>query len=267
MAANQTKKDEQVCCVKLQETDLGLETMAEDPLIKGVSWEIGAGEFWVVGGMHRSGKSTLLSTLGMLQKPLSGKMELFGVNPWGADGANLMKQRLRVGMVFEAGARLLHKLTVLENIALPICYHRDCRLDEAQERMDELLKFAGIEDLTNELPGELSRTYRQRVNLARALSLSPEVLLLDNPLSGVDLSEQQWWQDVVAKLWQGHAISGNKPMTIVIVTNHLTPWVEQGRNFALLHGKAWRQIGGMAELEACDEPWLRDVLGERKMNG
>lgn len=263
MAETQTEKTIVKRCVRLQDADLGQESSVWEPLIKGVTWEIGEGEFWVVGGMHRSGKSTLLATLGMLQKPLSGKMELFGADPWGADDVNLRKQRLRVGMVFEAGARLLHKLTVLENIALPICYHQDCRLEEAQERIEELLKFAGVEDQVNDLPGELSRTYRQRVNLARALALSPEVLLLDNPLAGVDLSEEHWWQDTVSKLSQGHPITGSKPMTIVIVTNHLTPWVDKGRNFALLHRKSWRQIGGMAELEACDEPWLRDVLGER----
>jgi phospholipid/cholesterol/gamma-HCH transport system ATP-binding protein len=264
MIESRTQHEASAVCVKLQQAELGLEGMDNDPLLKDVNWEVRSGEFWVVGGMHRSGKSTLLATLAMLQKPLSGKIELFGVDPWGADGANLMKQRLRVGLLFESGARLLHQLSVVENVALPLCYHRDCRLDEAQERVDELLSFAGIEGLHRDLPGEMTRTYRQRVSLARALALSPELLLLDNPLAGVDLSEQNWWQGTVTKLSEGHPITGGKPMTIVIVTNQLTPWVEKGRNFALLQGKQWRQIGGMTELESSDEAVLRELQSVRR---
>lgn len=249
-------------CLKLQAADLGLEGRGDDPLLKGVDLQVNTGEFWVVGGMHRSGKSTLLASLAMLQKPLSGQIEVFGTDPWTVGEMNLMKQRLRVGLVFEAGARLLHKLTIAENIALPVCYHRDCRVEEAQQRVDELLKFAGIEGMARQLPGALTRTDRQRASLARALAMSPELLLLDNPLAGVDFSERDWWQETVAALWRGHPIVGGKPMTIVVVTNHLPPWVAADRQFALLHEATWRQIGGMSDLHASEDPLLRDVLRE-----
>jgi ABC-type transporter Mla maintaining outer membrane lipid asymmetry ATPase subunit MlaF len=251
-----------VTCLRLQAVDLGGEGKGDDPLLKDVDLQVEEGEFWVVGGMHRSGKSTLLATLAMLQKPLSGQIEVFGKDPWAVGEANLMKQRLRVGLVFEAGARLLHKLTIAENIALPVCYHRDCRIDEADKRVSELLEFTGITDLAGQLPGALTRTDRQRASLARALAMSPELLLLDNPLAGVDFSERDWWQDTVKALWRGHPVVGGKPMTIVVVTNHLSPWVEADRQFALLHEATWRRIGGMSELQASDNLLLRDVLRE-----
>jgi ABC-type transporter Mla maintaining outer membrane lipid asymmetry ATPase subunit MlaF len=167
-------------------------------------------------------------------------------------------------LVFEAGARMLHQLTIAENIALPLCYHRDCRIEEAEERVNEMLEFAGINELARQLPGSLSRTYLQRASLARALVLSPELLLLDNPLAGVDQSERKWWQETVTSLWRGHQITGSKPMTIVIVTNHLTPWLEEERNFALLQGNCWRQLGKLADLERSDEHVLNDLLARDK---
>ncbi len=262
MADTKPQKESPVC-VKLESADLGLEGRGDEPLLKAVNLQVNTGEFWVVGGMHRSGKSTLLASVAMLQKPLTGKVEVFGVDPWKVDETNLMKQRLRVGLVFEAGARLLHKLTVAENVALPVCYHKDCRIEEAHERVAELLKFAGVEDMARQLPGGLTRTYRQRASLARALAMSPELLLLDNPLAGVDFSERTWWQETVTALWRGHPIVGGKPMTIMVVTNHVTPWVAADRHFALLHGNAWRPIGGMAELQASGETSLRDVMDEK----
>lgn len=255
-------KETTASCIKMQGTDLGVEGISDEPLLKGVTWEVRPAEFWVVGGMHRSGKSTLLETLAMLQKPLSGKIEVFGKDPWTADEANLIKQRLKIGLVFESGARLLHNLTLAENTALPLCYHKDCRMEEARGRVDELLEFAGVTSMARQLPGNLTRTYRQRASLARALSLSPEMLLLDNPLSGVDLSERTWWQETVMSLWQGHKIVDGKPMTIVIATNHLAPWIAKDRQFALLHGKAWQSLGGMNELQNSQEPLLRNVLGQ-----
>jgi len=253
-----------ITCVDMQEADLGAEGMQATPLIKGVNWLVKSSETWVIGGMHRSGKSTLLASLAMLQKPLSGRLELFGVDPWATGETSLMKQRLRVGLVFEAGARLLHQLTVSENVALPLCYHRDCPVEEAQERVNELLEFAGIADMERQLPGALSRTYLQRASLARALALSPELRLLDNPLAGVDHSERNWWLETVASLAQGHQITDGKPLTIVIVTNHLTPWLAAGRNFALLDGNCWRQIGSMTELQKSDDPVLPGLLARDK---
>ncbi|MCD6052371.1 MAG: ABC-type transport system involved in resistance to organic solvent, ATPase component [Verrucomicrobia bacterium] len=265
MADTKPKKESAVC-VKLEAADLGLEGKGDKPLLNGINLQVNTGEFWVVGGMHRSGKSTLLASVAMLQKPLAGKIEIFGVDPWSGDEVSLMKQRLRVGLVFEAGARLLHKLTVAENIALPLCYHKDCYPEDASERVEELLKFAGVQDMARQLPGALTRTYRQRASLARALAMGPELLLLDNPLAGVDFSERAWWQETVTGLWRGHPIVGGKPMTIMVVTNHVTPWVAADRHFALLHENTWRQIGGMAELQASSEASLRDVLDE-KLNG
>ncbi|HEY1172122.1 MAG TPA: ATP-binding cassette domain-containing protein [Verrucomicrobiae bacterium] len=262
MADTLPKKESSVC-VKLEAADLGLEGWDDKPLLKGVNLQVNTGEFWVAGGMHRSGKSTLLASVAMLQKPLAGKIEVFGVDPWKVDEAKLMKQRLRVGLVFEAGARLLHKLSIAENVALPLCYHQDCRMEEAQERVAELLKFTGVETMARQLPGGLTRTYRQRANLARALAMSPELLLLDNPLAGMDFSERAWWRETVTDLGRGHPIVGNRPMTIIVVTNHLTPWVAEDRHFALLHENTWRQIGGMAELHASRETSLRDVLDEK----
>lgn len=244
----------------MEAVDLGMQAAYGAPLAGGMHWSVQPGEFWVVGGMHRSGKSTLLTTIAMLQKPLAGKIEIFGKDPWEFGELGLREQRLRMGMLFEAGARLFHRMTVAENIALPICYHNDCRKEEAAERVAEILEFAVIEEMAGHMPGDLTRAYRQRASLARALALAPELLLLDNPLVGIDLRESEWWLKTISSLSAGHPITGNKPMTVVLVTDHLRPWIRGGRNFALLDGRNWRHIGGVSELQQSDEPLLKELL-------
>jgi ABC-type transporter Mla maintaining outer membrane lipid asymmetry ATPase subunit MlaF len=258
--ADKKTEPEAGICLQLIEADLGSDSKAASPLLKGVNWTIREGEFWVVSGLHLSGKSTLLSSVGMLLKPLAGQVRVFGVDPWVDDEVLLGKQRLRLGVVFETGARLLHKLSVMENVALPLCYHQDCSLDDASERVAELLKFTGVLEWAYDLPGVLSRSSRQRASLARALALSPEILLIDNPLAAVDPREKTWWLETVQALSQGHPIVGGKPMTIIVTADDPRPWMQTGRRFMLLHENNWRQFAGTEEITASEEPLLKEMF-------
>jgi len=259
MAENQPKTDAQPC-LELIDADLGSEQFADAPLLKGVNWTVREGEFWVASGLHLSGKSTLLATIAMLQKPLAGQVKVFGVDPWVEDESLLGKQRLRIGLVFEAGARLLHKLSIVENIALPVCYHQDCTLEEASVRVSELLNFVGVMDKADDLPGVLTRTHRQRASLARALAMSPEVLLIDNPLAAIDPRERTWWLETVQALSKGHPIVGGRPMTIVVTADDARPWMGPDRRFVLLHENNWRQFSGMDEFVGSEDPLLKEMF-------
>ena len=228
--------------------------------VAGIHWCVQPGDYWVAGGLHGAGKSDLLATAAGLHRPASGSHWLFGRNTAELDEDEFLLARLRVGLVFENGGRLFNHLTVAENVALPLCYHEDCEPAAAADRANAALELVGVADLALKRTGQISRASRQRVALARALVLQPELLLLDNPLAGLDPRQVRWWLDFLGALQAGHAFLGGRKLTLVVAADDLRPWVGQARQFALLKHNGWLLVGGRAELAVCREPLLRELL-------
>ncbi len=205
------------------------------PLVEGVDWRVARSDFWVVGGLHGAGKSALLAVAAGWQRPMRGVSRVFGRDPDDLSEEERIAQRRRVGVVFENGARPFHQLTVLQNVALPLCYHRDWTVEQAAVAAHELLRRTGLEGFATRPAGDLARAWQQRLGLARALALEPEVLLLDNPLTGLDPRQQEWWLAFLKELSLRH--------TLVVTSDHLEPWQGVGRQFARLTEGRWELVG------------------------
>ena len=154
--------------------------------VKALDLTIGAGTLTVVNGRSGSGKSTLLNMLAGLLTPTSGTVTLDGTDVYSLDDAELARLRNRsVGLVPQ-GHTALRALTVLENVLLPaILYPSDDREDFA-ERARELLDDVGIADLADASPNELSGGELRRMAIARALLMTPGIVLADEPTAGLD---------------------------------------------------------------------------------
>jgi len=215
---------------------------AEAASIESVNWSVRAHEFWIVGGLHGTGKSDLVFMLAGLTKPLRGAYTLFGQDMGERFGDEFLANRLRVGMVFD-DERLLNHLTLAENVALPARYHHNLHADEAADWGEALLKATGVLEFANHTPGTVARHWRRRAALARALALRPEVLFLENPLRGLDWHHTAWCIDFVQRLWRGHDLMSGKPMTVVTSTDEFRPWREAGAQFATLHGRKFEVAG------------------------
>ncbi len=229
-------------------------------LVRGVDWRLSAGEYWAVGGLEGVGKSGWLTTAAGLQRPAAGLHRLFGEDSAQLSADELVVARRRIGMVFEQGGRLFPQMTVAENVALPVRYHQNCLLETASGVVMEVLALAGLESLATQPAGQLSRAWQLRVALARALVLRPEVLLLDNPLAGLDPRQTRWWLDMLVALNAGHPWLAGRPLTIAATTDDLRPWRDRARQFALLQGSRWQVLGGREHLSDCQASGAQELL-------
>jgi phospholipid/cholesterol/gamma-HCH transport system ATP-binding protein len=246
--------------LELQDVAVTSARAPESVLLSGVNWSVRAGDYWVVGGLPGSGKTELLAVAAGLQRPARGTHRLFGRDLTRLSEAEQLRERLRLGMVFNLGGRLFSHLTVAENVALPLCYHRNWTAAEASQQVETVLETTGLLALAHRRPDEVSHSWRQRAGLARGLALQPEMLLLENPIAGLELRHRQWWLEFLVELAGGHAFVDHRPMTLIIATHDLQRWTNQARQFALLDRGRWLLLGDRRRLDSCTEPVLRELL-------
>jgi ABC-type transporter Mla maintaining outer membrane lipid asymmetry ATPase subunit MlaF len=215
--------------------------------ITGIDWRVVPGEFWVIGGAHGSGKSVLLATAAGLLPPASGVIRHFGRDLSTLPEAELLRERTRLGFVFQGNGRIFGDLTIAENVALPLRYHRDWTDGEASQEVRAVLEATGLNAMAGETGGVLALNWQQRVGLARALVLRPEILFVDQPLSGLEPRHRPWWRDFLAQLAQGHPLAGGRKMAIVAATNDFSLWSGGGHRFGLIREGRWLCVAEGAE--------------------
>ncbi len=235
----------EVPIIELNDVTVPLRRDAEAASVEGATWTVGCGEFWVVGGLHGAGMNDLVFMLAGLTKPLSGGYRLFGQDMGRQFGEELSPDRRRAAVVFD-DARLFSGQTVAENVALPILYHQEGAAEEGARRTAELMQAVEVTEFAEEFPSAVTGAWRRRVALARALAAGPEVLLLENPLRGLDARHAGWWLRFLRKLWRGHPLMGGRPMTLVAAVDEFRPWRECGARFALIEGGRFKVMGDTA---------------------
>ena len=247
--------------IEMRGVSVGAMRDASFTVVEDVNWLVATGEFWVIAGQQHSGKSDFLKMTAGLMAPASGSYKLFGIETQTFGEAELAG-RLRVGFVFEGG-QLFNHLTIGENVALPLQYHQNLTPDAAAREVQPLLELMELTPLADVMPSSVAANWRQRAALARALILKPEVLLLDNPLSGLGGRHLQWWLRFLDRLWRGHEWSGGRPMTMVATTDDLSRlagWRNDARQFALLKDKRFLALGLWSEVESSNDPDVKELL-------
>jgi len=225
-----------------------------------VNWTVQSGEFWVVGAPQHSGKSDFLMTAAGILEPAAGEFTFLGESMPVFEESRVA-HRLRLGFVFDGG-QLLGSLTIAENIALPMRYHGRKSEREIVARVTELLETMELAVWANASPVRVARSWQQRAGLARALALMPDVVLLDGPLTGLDVRHTSWWQRMLRELQRGHAVVGDKPLTLVATADDLRPWQRLASHVACLSGKRLQVVGNWEEVAACEDQLLKELLRE-----
>jgi ABC-type transporter Mla maintaining outer membrane lipid asymmetry ATPase subunit MlaF len=247
-----------VQAIEMHDVTVGALHAPDRTVAAGVHWTVNPGDYWVVAGLHGAGKSDFLMTTAGLSAPQSGRYHFFGEEMPIFEEARL-GQRLRLGLVFEGG-QLFNELSVVDNIALPLRYHRNLTRSAAAPEVERLLELTELTPWADHRPGTLGRTWQKRAGLARALALRPEVLLVDNPLGGLDPRHVRWWLGFLDQLSRGHAWMEGRPVTLVATTADFRPWKGHARQFALLRNQGFVVLGGWQELETANEALVHEVL-------
>lgn len=213
--------------------------------------EVRRGEIFALIGGSGSGKSTLLRQMILLQRPDSGTIRVLGVDidKLGDDEALAMRQRW--GVMFQHGG-LFGSLTVKENVGLPLREHTDLGDRLIDEIADWKLAMTGLApEVGAQYPTELSGGMLKRASLARALSLDPELLFLDEPTAGLDPESAGEVDELIRKL------SDLFGLTIVMITHDLDLlWQVADRVAVLADGKV-QGVGSMLELSTMESPAIR----------
>ncbi|MEW6159593.1 MAG: ABC transporter ATP-binding protein [Verrucomicrobiota bacterium] len=183
--------------------------------VRGVSLEIAPSEFVAIMGASGSGKSTMMNTIGCLDRPTGGRYLLDGVNVNELNRDELADLRnLKIGFVFQ-GFNLLSRTSALENVELPMLYSRPHISGRVQrERAMKALELVGLGDRADHHPNQLSGGQQQRVAIARALVNEPKLLLADEPTGNLDSRTSIEIMDIFQNL-------NRRGMTIIMVTHEL----------------------------------------------
>jgi len=210
------------------------DAMAEDPKLRieglsfgygdtdvqhDVSFQVATGSIFAIMGGSGCGKSTLLKAMIGLLKPHAGTIHAGGEDYWNASEERRSEIGRRFGVVFQGGA-LWSSMTAEDNVALPL--RMFTKLDEASILALSRLKLSlvGLDAAFSVMPADLSGGMRRRVGIARALSLDPEILFLDEPSTGLDPISAKRLDDLILELRDGFGV------TVVMVSHELPSLLE-----------------------------------------
>jgi phospholipid/cholesterol/gamma-HCH transport system ATP-binding protein len=219
----------------------------------GVELTVRRGEVHAVVGGSGSGKSVLLRTIIGLNRPVEGKVEIFGRDVTRMTEGERRKMETRFGVLFQQGA-LFSSLTVLQNVEVPLKEYTDLSAGLIREIAALKVALVGLPpEAAAKYPSELSGGMKKRAGLARALALDPEILFLDEPTAGLDPIGAAEFDELIAELQKSLGL------TVLMVTHDLDTLYAICDRITVLVGKK-AVAGTIAELESSGDAWIHSYF-------
>lgn len=228
----------------------------EQEVLKGISLFFPEGELSVLMGLSGSGKSVMLKHILRLLQPDEGSITMFGKNLAEISSREMRTMLTRVGMVFQHSA-LFDSLSTGENVAFPL-RESNPKLPDADVRaqVDEMLRLVGLRNVYDKYPADLSGGMQKRVGLARALVTHPEIILFDEPTTGLDPIMSVVIEDLILET---HAKIG---YTGIIITHSVETALKVGSQIALLVNGQIRALGSPEEIRTSQDEAVRQFLAK-----
>jgi phospholipid/cholesterol/gamma-HCH transport system ATP-binding protein len=225
----------------------------EKQVLEGVTCYIPAGKISVVMGPSGTGKSVLLRHIVGLLFPDRGDVRVAGKSVPNLSEDELLELRRNVGMLFQDGA-LFSSMNLYDNVAFPLRQHTAKSEHEIKEIVMQRLEEVGLADAVKKMPNELSGGMRKRAGFARALVLEPEILLFDEPDSGLDPVRTALLCDLIKQIQQKYKSTG------IVISHDIKSCFNIGDHIILLHGGKVVDQGSKEELQHSSNPFTQQFI-------
>ena len=236
-------------------------TFGTNRIYRDITLDIHRGETLCIIGGSGTGKSVMMKMLVGLLEPDAGEIEVFGQSIVGLKQHQWLNIRRRVAMLFQGGA-LFDSLTVGDNIQYPMIEHKWGDQSQRKKRVSEVLEMVGLDQIEDLYPAEISGGMKKRVALARAIAVEPEVLLYDEPTTGLDPISIRRINGLIRNLQE------RLNVTSMVVTHEMPSVFTIADRIAMLHDQHIAFVGTPEEAKTITEPWLADFIigGEGVLN-
>ncbi len=225
-------------------------------VLDGVNLEIQRGETMVIIGQSGTGKSVLLKHLIGILKPDRGEIYIGGQEIVHLKEEELPPVTRRFGMLFQ-GAALFDSLSVGENVGFGLKRYTDCPVEKVRERVSESLALVGLKDVENLMPYELSGGMKKRVGLARAIAYRPEIILYDEPSTGIDPIRADAINDLIIRMRK------ELNVTSVIITHDMVSAYKVADRIGMLYGGQIIEVGTAQEIRDSRNPIVQQFIHGR----
>ena len=222
-------------------------------IYRDITLDIHRGETLCIIGGSGTGKSVMMKMLVGLLAPDAGEIKVFGQSIVGLKQHQWLDIRRRVAMLFQGGA-LFDSFTVGENIQYPMIEHKWGDKPAREKRVSEVLEMVGLGKIEHLYPEEISGGMKKRVALARAIAVEPEVLLYDEPTTGLDPISIRRINGLIRNLQE------RLNVTSMVVTHEMPSVFTIADRIAMLHDQHIAFVGTPEEAKAITEPWLADFI-------
>lgn len=228
-------------------------SFGSNEVLKDISFKINRGENLAVFGKSGSGKSVLIKCLVGLIEPDEGKIVLLGedISTLNTDALNALRKK--IGFLFQSAA-LYDSMTVRENIAFPLRDLKSKPKEEIDALVVEALKNVGLEDAIDKMPSELSGGMRKRIGLARTLILKPEIILYDEPTTGLDPITSKEISQLILDIQKKYNTSS------IIITHDIECAHIAANRIIMIKDGASEAEGTYEELSNSKDEWVRSFF-------
>lgn len=223
-------------------------------VLKGVSFSVKKGENLVVLGKSGSGKSITIKCVVGLVNVDSGVINVFGTDITKIDNNELNEIRVRIGFLFQ-NAALYDSMSVRENLAFTLKRHaKELSSVEVENQIKEILESVGLSEAIDKMPSELSGGMRKRIGLARTLILKPEIILYDEPTTGLDTITSREISELVLEIQKKNKTSS------IIITHDMACAKHTADRLVILKDGVIHIEGTYEELEKSEDEWVRSFF-------
>jgi len=250
--------DEQIHTDTNKEAVIKLEhlkkSFGSNEVLRDISMELRKGENLVVMGRSGTGKSVAIKCIVGLLCQDEGSLRVFGEEVDTLSEEELRKLRIRIGFLFQSGA-LYDSMTVRENLEFPLrkVLHLNDQKD-IDERVTEILEGVGLPDAIDKMPSELSGGMRKRIGLARTMILKPEIMLYDEPTTGLDPITSREISELILSMQERYQVSS------IIITHDIACAKATANRVLVMDKGTFVAEGTIDELEKSDNEFIRSFF-------